>query len=175
MDKAQAVSLGLFVAWCINDAEELVTLADSSRLVAERAPAFLPLPEAFRRGGFSKKHTYHGIATMGVLVGTASLAGYVTHGRSPLFRGALVAFGVHGCTHVASALAMRKYTSGVVTAALTTIPYWHWARRTLREAGLSDTDRSAVVVAVLAWPSLLAVHVGTALRLGDASFGEPRS
>ncbi len=109
MDKAQAVSLGLFVAWCINDAEELVTLADSSGLVAERAPAFLPLPEAFRRGGFSKKHTYHGIATMGVLVGTASLAGYVTHGRSPLFRGALVTFGAHGCTHVASALAASAW------------------------------------------------------------------
>ena len=109
MDEAQAVYLGLFVAWCINDAEELVTLADSSRLVAERAPAFLPLPEAFRRGGFSKKHTYHGIATMGVLVGTASLAGYVTHGRSPLFRGALVTFGAHGCTHVASALAASAW------------------------------------------------------------------
>lgn len=174
MDKAQAVSLGLFAAWCVNDAEELVTLAGSSRLVAERAPAFLPLPEAFRRGGFSKKHSYHAIATMGALVGTASVAGYVTHGRSPLFRGALLAFGIHGYTHVASTLAMRNYTSGVVTAALTTIPYWHWARRTLRAAGLSDTDRSAVVVAALAWPSLLAVHVATALRLGDASFGEPQ-
>lgn len=49
-----------------------MTLADSIRLVAERAPAFLPLPEAFRRGGFSRKHLSPGIATMGVLVGTFS-------------------------------------------------------------------------------------------------------
>lgn len=175
MDKSQAVSLGLFAAWCINDAEELRTLPATSRLVAERAPAFLPLPEAFRKGGFSKKHTYRGIATMGALVGAASISGYITHGRSPLFRGALLAFGVHGYGHVASSLAMRNYTSGVVTAVLTTIPYWHWARSKLKGVGLSDTDRSAVIVAALAWPILLAVHAGTALSLGDASFGEPQS
>ncbi len=175
MDTPQVISLGLFAAWCINDAEELVTLPATSRLVAQRAPGFLPLPQAFRDGGLSRKHTYRGIATMGVLTGIASLAGIVTHGRSPLFRGALLAFGVHGYTHVASTLMLRNYTSGVVTGAVTTIPYWHWARRKLRTNGLSDTDRSAVMVAALVWPLLLAVHVGTAFSLGKAAFGEPEN
>lgn len=175
MTGLRTVAAGLLGAWCINDAEEWFTLPATSRLVVKRAPAWLPLPEALREHGVSERHTHRGIAAMGVLVAAASAAGLLTNGRSALFRGSLLAFGVHGYTHLASSVAMRGYTSGVISGAVVVIPYWHWARRKLRAAGLSDTDRSAVIVAACACPILLAVHLGTARSLGDEAFGESES
>lgn len=173
MDSLRLVPLGLLGAWCVNDAEEWFTFPATTRLVARLAPVWLPLPDAFRQGGFSVRHTRRGIAAMGAVVVSATVAGAVTESRSPLFRGGLLAFGVHGYIHLAGSVLTRKYTSGVVSAAAVVIPYWHWARRRVREAGLSDTDRSAVAVAACVWPILLAVHVVSARSLGDAAFGEP--
>ena len=60
--KATWVSAGLFLAWAVHDAEELVTAAASSRELVRRAPTWLPLPADLRRDGFSQHHMNVAIA-----------------------------------------------------------------------------------------------------------------
>lgn len=112
---------GLLLAWTVHDAEELLTMSRFSR----NSPKWLP--------EVSQAHVSTAIALMGGLVAAASAAGARTGGRSGLYQTVLVGFGLHSVTHVVQAVALRRYTPGLVTAPLVVAPFSLWALRTLRE------------------------------------------
>ena len=176
MDGAQKAAVGLFAAWCVNDLEEWFTLASTTRQTLGRVPSWVPLPEQVRRRGLSDAHGRLAITLMGGAFFAASAAGVVTRGRSPLFRGALLGFGLHGYGHLAISAAARGYTSGAVSAAVTVIPYWHWARKVLADHDLPDHDRAAVRYALLGLPLLAGAHAVAYAVLRDRSLGsgQPR-
>jgi hypothetical protein len=173
MNDVQKAAAGLFLAWCVNDAEEWFTLSDTQKDLIDKVPSWVPIPEELRKRGTSKALARRGILVMGAAFLAASVAGVVTHGRSPLFRGALLAFGVHGFIHLGASAMARGYTSGAVTAATTVIPYWLGARRVLAKAGLKNVDRSTIPIALLGAPFLLGVHVVDFLMMGEDALGDP--
>lgn len=65
----------------------------------------------------------------------ASAAGQASGGRSRYFQLMLAGFGLHTVSHVASAVATRGYTPGVITAPLVAAPFAAWAVRQLKAAG----------------------------------------
>ena len=160
-----------FAAWCANDAEEWLTYSGTTKHMLNRLPHWVPVPEAVRQRGLSPAYTHRAIGLMGAAALTAGLVGVRTQGRSALFRGALLALGVHGYGHLGFSLVTRGYTTGVVSAVGVVIPYWHWARRVLARHGLSDHDRPAVRVALLVLPLLAAVHAVTFVTMGDDALG----
>src|SRR5699024_9844314 len=70
----------------------------------------------------------------------ASIEGVRTRGKSRWFRGALLAFGVHGFTHLANSVAAQGYTTGVATALVIVISYWLLARWGLGRSGVHGVD-----------------------------------
>jgi Protein of unknown function with HXXEE motif len=102
---------------------------------------------------------------MGAYVAAVSAVGVRSRGRSRLFRGGLLAFGLHGFGHIGVTAARRQYTTGVATSPTIVIPYWLWARRALAREGLCDRDGTApwAAVSILLIPT---VHVMSRLALG---------
>jgi hypothetical protein len=95
---------------------------------------------------------------MGLVMGTAAALGVRSEARSPVFRGVLLGFGLHGFGHLAMAAAARQYVSGLVTAPTMVIPFWLWARRELAKEGIADVDRTTIAVAAAGIPLLLGTH-----------------
>jgi len=153
------VALGLFATWAVSDVEELWTMRRSSREMLPRIPKVVPIPPKLRQEGVSQRHVTAGIATMGVLMGSAAALGVRSQGRSAIFRGVLLGFGLHGFGHLGMTLAARRYVTGALTAPTMVIPYWLWARRELAKEGISDADRAATAVAIAGMPLLMGVHV----------------
>lgn len=172
MKSKTAVSAGFFAAWAVHDAEELITMAATSRRVFERAPRALPVPESVRTRGLSQAHVNLSVGLMAVPVAATAILGVRTQGRSQWFRGALLAFGVHGFTHLGSSVAMRRYTTGVATAPVIVIPYWLLARRVLRRHGLGSVDCTTATAAATWFPLTVGVHLLASRILGRKSLGE---
>ena len=82
-----------------------------------------------------------------------------------------MAFGLHGFTHLASCLAAKRYTTGVVTSPLVVIPYWLWARRVLKRHGIRPEDPKAVATALAVFPALAGVHAAVRKILGEGALG----
>lgn len=158
MKRTTKVSVGLFAAWAISDLEEVWTMSRTSKAVLSRLPRAVPVPDSLRRDGISQRHFLAAFGAMGLVMGTAATLGVRSGGRSPVFRGALLGFGVHGFGHLASAAALRRYTSGSVTAPTMVIPFWLWARRELAKEGITDLDRTTAAIAAAGPPLLLAIH-----------------
>ncbi|MFI1990987.1 HXXEE domain-containing protein [Actinoplanes sp. NPDC020271] len=152
------IAAGLFLTWALSDLEELWTMSRSSRYVLPRLPAVLPIPQRLRRDGVSQRHVSASIAMMGLLIGAASVEGARTQGRSPFFRGVLLAYGLHGFGHLGMVAVARRYVSGALTAPVIVIPYWLWARRELTRQGVAEVDVAAVAVAVAGPVMLMGVH-----------------
>ncbi len=154
------LSLGLFTAWALHDAEELLTMAKNTQKLLPQLPRWVPIlvTSRIRNEGMAQKHVNTALAIMAVLVAIVSAQGVRTQGRSALFRGAVLIFGVHGFTHIASTIATRGYTSGVVTSPVVVILYWLHARRVLREHGLKDNDPPATRAALSVLPLLFGLH-----------------
>lgn len=169
MNEMTALSVGLFAAWAAHDTEELITMSTTSRGAVARTPALALLPPEYRERGISQAHVNLAIGLMAVPVAGASVAGVRTQGRSRWFRGAVLAFGAHGVTHLAASVATRGYTSGVATAPVIVIPYWMLARRVLRRHGLHRIDATIAAAACSVIPLLLGVHLVTARILGERS------
>jgi hypothetical protein len=112
MKRTTKVSVGLFATRAISDLEELWTMSRNTRDVMRKLPKAVPAPDVLRREGISQRHVVTGVAMMGLVMGAAASLGVRSSGRSPVFRGALLGFGLHGFGHVASAAAMPQYTSG---------------------------------------------------------------
>jgi hypothetical protein len=164
MQRTTTVSLGLFAAWACHDLEELFTMRETSRVVAARMPDWVPMPDDVRRDGFSQQHVNLSISLVGAYLAGVCAVGVRSQGRSPLFRSALLGFGLHGFGHIGGTVALRRYTTGVATSPTIVIPYWLWARRVLAREGLSDRDgtvRWAAGTLLL----LPVVHVATRLLL----------
>lgn len=136
MRSTTAVGSGLFAAWVVHDAEELMTLRSSARRVAARVPRWLPIPADVRAVGFRAEQVRVAMAIMGALLGAAAVDGVRTRGRGWFFQEVLNGFGWHGVGHVAAGVAMRGYVTGVVTSPTVVIPFWLWATRALAAEGV---------------------------------------
>jgi hypothetical protein len=165
MQRTTMISLGLFAAWASHDLEELFTMRETSRAVAARMPDWVAIPDDVRQHGLSQQHVNLGMSLMGAYVAGVSAVGVRSRARSRLFRGGLLAFGLHGFGHMGVTAALRQYTSGVATSPTIVIPYWLWARRALAREGLPDRDGTApwAAASILLIPT---VHVVTRLLLG---------
>ena len=93
------------------------------------------LPEDIRRHGCSREHVYLGIGLMGVLMAVASIDGYRTRGRSPVYQPRSTAT---ACTPSAT-WAQRPWPAlhpgGGHGAASSSCPFWIFAKRTLELMG----------------------------------------
>jgi Protein of unknown function with HXXEE motif len=133
-----AVPHGLLLAWAVHDLEEVLAFGPWKRGAVPRLRARFPrVPLVWRQLESESTQDYAlAVATVGVLMATASAAGQASGGRSRYFQLMLAGFGLHTISHVASAVAARGYTPGVVTAPLVAAPFAAWARRQLKAAGV---------------------------------------
>ncbi|CAM3689671.1 HXXEE domain-containing protein [Tsukamurella ocularis] len=116
-----AATTGLFAAWVIHDAEEWFTNGPWAR---ERG---LPISDELA-------HTAIGV--MGVAVAAAAVDGLRTGGRSGWYQTTLLAYGLHGFSHLALAARFGGYAPGVATTPVTVLPFWWWASSRLARAGV---------------------------------------
>ena len=165
MRPTTAVGAGLFAAWVVHDGEEWVTFEANARRLAARAPGWLPIPADIRADGPRPEQIRLGMLIMGVLMGAAAVDGVRTRGRSRVFRAVLNGFGWHGVGHVAASVAVRGYTTGVVTSPTVVIPFWLWATRVLRAEGVSARRRPTWGT-LAAGPAILGAHVVSRRVLG---------
>ncbi len=161
MRRSTKVSLGLLATWAISDIEELCTQHRTSQQVLARLPDRVPVPGPLRRAGIPQSQFLAVFGLMGVAMGTVTVLGVRSGGRSVVFRGALLGFGLHGFGHLAVMAATRQYVSGAVTAPTMVIPFWLWARRELGRDGITTTDPRAAAVAVAGLPLALGLHALT--------------
>jgi hypothetical protein len=161
MKRTTKVSLGLLATWAISDLEELWTTSRNSKDVVRKLPKAVPLPPAVRRDGISQRHVVTAVAMTGLVMSTAAALGVKSGARSPVFRGVLLGFGVHGFGHLAMAAAARQYVSGLATAPTMVIPFWLWARKELAKEGITDVDRTTVAIAIAGASLLIGIHALT--------------
>ena len=109
MDSVSLVTGGLFFSWLAHDLEEVATMPGWTHPLFDKIPF---LPEDIRRHGCSREHVYLGIGLMGVLMAAASIDGYRTRGRSPVYQAALYGYGMHTFSHLGTAVLARGYTTG---------------------------------------------------------------
>lgn len=134
-----AVPYGLLLAWALHDLEEVLAFGPWKRSAVPRLRARFPRVPGLVWRQLESESTQDyalAVATVGVLMATASAAGQASGGRSRYFQLMLAGFGLHTISHVASAVAARGYTPGVVTAPLVAAPFAAWARRQLKAAGV---------------------------------------
>ncbi|MFJ9825359.1 HXXEE domain-containing protein [Streptomyces sp. NPDC101160] len=147
------VTYGLFAAWALHDAEEVVFgprwMRENLPRLRERFPA---VPERVWQalGSVDDREFRAAVAVMATIVGAAAVTGARSGGRSAFYQGALNGFGLHGLVHLAQAAAVRGVTPGSVTSPLLVIPFTLWARGRLRRAGVLRPTRARDVVAGLA-------------------------
>lgn len=158
-----AVTLGLFAAWALHDAEEV---AFGPRWIRENVPAlrkrFPQVPDSVWQfmETFDDREFRAAVGVMAVIVAAAAASGHRTGGRSAFFQGALNGFGLHGVMHLAQAAAARGYTPGSATSPVIVIPFTLWARARLRRAGLLRpvSVRDAVSGAAVAGAATVVSH-----------------
>ena len=56
VSRVQVATAGLFVAWMVNDLEELATMSANSRALARRLPDWVPAPASVRRTGLTQRY-----------------------------------------------------------------------------------------------------------------------
>ncbi|WP_438485627.1 HXXEE domain-containing protein [Streptomyces sp. S186] len=164
-----AVTLGLFAAWALHDAEEV---AFGPRWVRENVPAlrkrFPRVPERVWRAmeGVTEREFAAAVGVMAVIVGAAAADGYRTGGRSAFFQATLDGFGLHGLMHLAQAAAVRGYVPGSATSPVLVVPFTLWARGRLRRAGrLRPTTVGGAVRGIALAAAATVVSHGAARRL----------
>ncbi|NMD54708.1 MULTISPECIES: HXXEE domain-containing protein [Tsukamurella] len=116
-----AATAGLLFAWAAHDAEEWCTIGPWARARG------LPVSDALARTA---------ITVMGAVVGVAALDGARTGGRSAVYQTALLAYGLHGFSHLALAARFGGYAPGVATTPIAVLPFWWWASTRLAHAGV---------------------------------------
>jgi hypothetical protein len=165
----RAVPVGLLAAWVVNDIEEWVTLSSWSKRNAARIQEIVPvkLPEGLV-GGISERQARLAIGLVGAGIMAATISGVRSGLKAGLFRSALLAFGLHGFTHLAQSAVLRSYTPGVATAATVVIPFWVWARRFQRKAG-HPKESKAEIAAALAMLAGIPAVVALAGKLTEKS------
>jgi uncharacterized protein with HXXEE motif len=127
----------------------------------------VPVPRVLRQEGISQRHVVTGVAMMGLVMGTAAALGVRSGARSPVFRGVLLGFGLHGFGHLAMAAAARQYVSGLAAAPTMVIPFWLWVRRELAKEGITDVDRTTIAIAMAGASLLMGIHALTYVLLKE--------
>ncbi|WP_326689071.1 HXXEE domain-containing protein [Streptomyces sp. NBC_01795] len=148
------VTLGLFAAWALHDAEEVAAMPHWTRTRVPELRERLPwVPERIwaRLESLDGAEFSTAVAVMGAVVAAAAAEGARTGGRSAFYQTALNGFGLHGFGHLAQAAAVQGYTSGSVTSPLLVIPFTAWARGRLRDAGALRPTRPRDAVLGLAF------------------------
>lgn len=161
-----AVPASLMLSYLLNDGEEVLTMAATFPRTLARAPRWVP--DRLRKRSVTQGHVNAAVALMGVLVVAAAVDGFRTRGRGWLYQDVQLAFGLHGFFHIASSIATRGYTSGVLTSPTVVIPQGWLAGRALRRAGVPNVShlRRAVPL-TLGW--LAASHVAASRITRDRS------
>ncbi|RCG23706.1 HXXEE domain-containing protein [Streptomyces diacarni] len=163
------VTLGLFAAWALHDAEETAMMPHWIRThVPELRKSAPRVPEAVwtRLEATDGRRFAAAVGAMAVLVGAAAAEGHRTGGRSATYQTALGAFGAHGVVHLAQAAATRSLTPGALTSPLVVIPFTAWARGRLRAQGILRPTRPRDIAAgALGAVAALAVSHGVAQLL----------
>ncbi|SDH94894.1 Protein of unknown function with HXXEE motif-containing protein [Rhodococcus triatomae] len=158
---SRVVAWGLFASWLVHDLEESATMPATSRVLASRlAESSSPVARALgERVVTTHRESAVAIALMGTLVATAAARGARTGGRDRFFQAVLAGLHGHVLTHLGASVALRGYSTGVVTAVTVVLPYSLWARRQLRTRGVlvEGNGPYAEGVAVLV-PAVLGVH-----------------
>lgn len=154
-DRLTAATWGLFLAWAVHDAEELLTMAGWVERARPRLSARFPrVPERVWDGlRVTPAQAGIAVAAMGAIMATAAARGARTGGRSRFYQAALAGFGLHAVTHVGQAAALRGYTPGSVTAPLVVAPFSAWAWRQLGRADVRHPAGASVATAVALLPA----------------------
>ncbi|ARF59763.1 HXXEE domain-containing protein [Streptomyces gilvosporeus] len=166
-----AVTLGLFAAWALHDAEEV---AFGPRWIRENVPVlrrrFPQLPESVWEfmGSFDDREFRAAVGVMAVIVAGAAVSGQRSGGRSAFFQSTLDGFGLHGLLHLAQAAAVRGYTPGSATSPVLVLPFTLWARGRLRRAGVLRplSVRGAVAGAAAAGAATVVSHTVARILIG---------
>ena len=109
MDPVSLATGGLFFSWLAHDLEELATMPGWTHPLFDSSPS---CPRTSDVTAARDEHVYLGIGLMGVLMAVASIDGYRTRGRSPVYQAALYGYGMHTFSHLGSAALARRYTPG---------------------------------------------------------------
>lgn len=160
-----AVTFGLLAAWAVHDLEEVAVMPGwargrvpgSRQRYARGAGAGVAATGGHGRGEFATA-----VVLMGVVVASAAGDGHRTGGRSGFYQGALNGVGLHALVHLGQAVAVRGYTSGVVTSPLVVTPFTLWPRGRLRRACVLRPTRLRDVAQGLALTEVATVgtHAG---------------
>jgi hypothetical protein len=166
VNRIQLATTGLFAAWLVHDLEELATMSGTSRVLMAQLPDRVPAPASLRDHGLTNRHIAVGVATVGMIVATAAVRGYRTHGHSTFYQNALLGFGLHGFGHIGISVLTHGYTSGVATSPTIVIPFWLWATQVLNQAGVPNR-RSIPAAIALAAGSIASGHLVAFLQTGN--------
>ena len=153
------VTWGMFVAWLVHDAEELITMPGwAARHVPGLRQRWPRVPDRFwSRLEPSRAQVTLAVVLMGVFVLVAAADGARTGGSSTLFQAVLIGFGVHGVGHLGQSVLTRGYTPGVITAPLIVIPFSVLAWQAVDRAGVVAPGLGdALLPALVLLPVLLA-------------------
>jgi hypothetical protein len=166
---SRTVTWGLFLAWAIHDAEELIAIPRWVAGVHPRLKQRLPaVPDhVWRRLSGSQAHTALAIGLMGGLIAAAAVAGDRSNGRSPFFQAVLTGFGAHAVPHLTSAAITGGYTPGLLTTPTVVVPFSWWAWRELRKAGV---EKAEIPTAALAFVPL-SIGAAHAVASGALALG----
>ena len=156
MDFVSLATGGLFFSWLAHDLEELATMPGWTHPAFDKIPF---LPDDVRRNGLSREQVNLGIGAMGVLMAAASIDGCRTRGHSPFYQAVLYGYGMHTFSHLGSAALARRYTPGVATALPVVLPFWIFAKRTLRAHGVEVRSHRWVIPA---FPIIAGTALGSA-------------
>ena len=92
-------------------------------------------------------------------------------GRSPFYQVTLHGYGMHTFSHLGSAALARRYTPGVATALPVVLPFWIFAKRTLRAHGVEVRPHRWVIPA---FPVIAGTALGSAYLMTTGRARERR-
>lgn len=119
-------------------------------------------------GGIPDRVAHTAIAVMGGMVAWGAVDGARTGGRSRFYQTLVLAYGLHGFSHLGSSVVFRGYSPGVLTVPITVFPYWWWASRELERAGVRRPARELLPQAGGLFAGALVACFGAAFALDGA-------
>ncbi|WP_166971146.1 HXXEE domain-containing protein [Brevibacterium atlanticum] len=153
--------LVLFASWALHDAEEALTFPTTADQLAD-----LTGIDSLR---MSTKQSVAAIGLVGAALAVAGIRGARTRGASRFYRASVAGLEAHVFTHLLSAAAARRYTSGALTALPIMWPGAAFARSELASLGkpLTASDRrlGAPTMGAIALAAHLIVRIDWASRL----------
>lgn len=161
---ARWATWGLLGAWTLHDIEEAITMPGWTQQVADDLDrrGLAVIGQHVRR---SRAEVWSAIALVGVPFAVAAAVGERTAGRSALYQGALLGYGLHAISHLGSSIATRSYTPGLVTAPAAVAGFSVLAAIELfRRRVPMHPASSAVALALSAWVPLSHVVSRRVLR-----------